>query len=122
MKKKDFVTMILSVIGGLLFSLGMCMALVPEMGAITQGIVVGIIGLIVLLAMVLVRRKMDHKPMIVFNGRTIGITLYSIFSTAVFGVGMCMVLVAGQMVWGIIVGMIGIVLLLGLIPLCKGLK
>lgn len=122
MKKKDFVTMILSVIGGLLFSLGMCMALVPEMGTITQGIVVGIIGLIVLLAMVLVRRKMDHKPMIVFNGRTIGITLYSIFSTAVFGVGMCMVLVAGQMVWGIIVGMIGIVLLLGLIPLCKGLK
>ena len=122
MKKKDFVTMILSVIGGLLFSLGMCMALVPEMGTITQGIVVGIIGLIVLLAMVLVRRKMDHKPIIVFNGRTIGITLYSIFSTAVFGAGMCMVLVAGQMVWGIIVGMIGIVLLLGLIPLCKGLK
>ena len=122
MKKKDFVTMILSVIGGLLFSLGMCMALVPEMGTITQGIVVGIIGLIVLLAMVLVRRKMDHKPIIVFNGRTIGITLYSIFSTAVFGAGMCMVLVAGQMVWGIIVGMIGIVLLLGLILLCKGLK
>ena len=122
MKKKDFVTMILSVIGGLLFSLGMCMALVPEMGTITQGIVVGIIGLIVLLAMVLVRRKMDHKPIIVFNGRTIGITLYSIFSTAVFGVGMCMVLVASQMVWGIIVGMVGIVLLLGLIPLCKGLK
>ena len=122
MKKKDFVTMILSVIGGLLFSLGMCMALVPEMGTITQGIVVGIIGLIVLLAMVLVRRKMDHKPMIVFNGRTIGITLYSIFSTAVFGAGMCMVLVASQMVWGIIVGIVGIVLLLGLIPLCKGLK
>ena len=122
MKKKDFVTLILSVIGGLLFSLGMCMALVPEMGTITQGIVVGIIGLIVLLAMVLVRRKMDHKPMIAFNGRTIGITLYSIFSTAVFGAGMCMVLAASQMVWGIVVGIIEIVLLLGLIPLCKGLK
>ena len=122
MKKKDFVTLILSVIGGLLFSLGMCMALVPEMGTITQGIVVGIIGLIVLLAMVLVRRKMDHKPMIAFNGRTIGITLYSIFSTAVFGAGMCMVLAASQMVWGFVVGIVGIVLLLGLIPLCKGLK
>ena len=98
------------------------MALVPEMGTITQGVVLGVIGLVVLLAMVLVRRKMDGKPAIVFNGRAIGITLYSIFSTAVFGAGMCMVLVTSQMVWGIIVGVVGIVLLLCLIPLCKGLK
>lgn len=122
MKKKDFVTLILSVVGGLLFSLGMCLALVPEMGTITQGVVLGVVGLIVLLAMVIVRRKMDGKPAITFNGRAIGITLYSIFSTAVFGVGMCMVLVSSQMVWGIVVGIVGIVLLLGLIPICKGLK
>ncbi|MBD5460619.1 MAG: hypothetical protein HDR26_06715 [Lachnospiraceae bacterium] len=122
MKKKDFITLILSVVGGLLFSLGMCMALVPEMGTITQGVVLGVIGMAVLFAMVLVRRKMDGKPAIVFNGRVIGITLYSIFSTAVFGAGMCMVLVASQMMWGIIVGVVGIVLLLGLIPICKGLK
>ena len=122
MKKIDFVTLLLSVVGGLLFALGMCMALVPEMGTITQGVVLGVIGLVVLLAMVLVRRKMDGKPAIVFNGRAIGITLYSIFSTAVFGAGMCMVLVASQMVWGIVVGVVGIVLLLCLIPICKGLK
>ena len=122
MKKKDFITLILSVVGGLLFALGMCMALVPEMGTIAQGVVLGVIGLVVLLAMVLVRRKMDGKPAIVFNGIVIGITLYSIFSTAVFGAGMCMVLVASQMVWGIIVGVVGIVLLLCLIPICKGLK
>ena len=121
MKKKDFITLILSVVGGLLFSLGMCLALVPEMGTITQGTVLGIIGLIVLLVMIMVRRKMDGKPAIVFNGRAIGITLYSLFSAAVFGAGMCMVLVASQMVWGIIVGVIGIVLLLCLIPICKGL-
>lgn len=122
MKKKDFITLILSVVGGLLFALGMCMALVPEMGTITQGVVLGVVGIIVLLAMVIVRRKMDGKPAIVFNGKAIGITLYSIFSAAVFGAGMCMVLVASQMDWGIIVGVVGIVLLLGLIPLCKGLK
>ena len=122
MKKKDFITLILSVIGGLLFALGMCMALVPEMGTITQGAVLGCIGIVILLAMVIVRRKMDGKPAIVFNGKVIGITLYSIFSAVVFGAGMCMVLVASQMLWGIIVGVIGIVLLLGLIPLCKGLK
>lgn len=122
MKKKNFITLIFSVVGGLLFSLGMCIALVPEMGTITQGVILGVIGLAVLLAMVIVRRKMDGKPAIVFNGRAIGITLYSIFSTAVFGAGMCLVLVTSQMVWGIIVGVIGIVLLLCLIPLCKGIK
>ena len=122
MKKKDFVTLILGVIGGLLFALGMCLVLVPEMGTITQGVVLGVIGLVVLFAMVLVRRKMDGKTAIVFNGRAIGITLYSIFSVAVFGAGMCMVLVASQMIWGIIVGVVGIVLLLCLIPLCKGIK
>lgn len=122
MKKKDFVTMLMSVVGGLLFALGMCMALVPEMGTITQGTVVGAVGMVVLLAMVIVRRKMDHKPAIVFNGKAIGITLYSIFSAAVFGIGMCMVLVSSQMMWGIIVGVVGIVLLLCLIPICKGLK
>ena len=122
MKKKDFATLIMSVVGGLLFALGMCMALVPEMGTITQGIVLGVVGLNVLLAIVIVRRKMDHKPAIEFNGRAIGITLYSIFSTAVFGIGMCMVFVSGLMVPGIVVGVIGIVLLFCLIPICKGLK
>ena len=122
MKKKDFITLILSVVGGLLFALGMCMALVPEMGTIAQGSVVGSVGLVVLLTMIIVRRKMDGKPAIAFNGRIIGITLYSIFSAAVFGAGMCLVLVSSQMLWGIVVGVVGIVLLLCLIPICKGLK
>ena len=41
MRKKDFVTLIMSTIGGILFALGMCMALLPEWGAMTQGIVMG---------------------------------------------------------------------------------
>ena len=73
MKKKDFVSLILSVVGGILFALGMCMALLPEWGAMTQGIVIGVIGLAVLLVMVMVRRKMDGKPAIVFNGKAIAI-------------------------------------------------
>ena len=40
-----------------------------------------------------------------------------------FAIGMCMVMVwESLMVPGIIVGVIGILLLLCLIPLCKGLK
>ena len=63
MKKKDFVTLILCVIGGILFSLGMCMALVPEWNAMRQGVIIGVIGAVVLLAAVLVRRKMNGKPL-----------------------------------------------------------
>ena len=55
MKKKDFLTLILSTIGGILFALGMCMALLPEWGAMRQGIVIGVVGAVVLLAVPLKR-------------------------------------------------------------------
>ena len=122
MSKKDFVSLILSVVGGILFALGMCMALLPEWGAMTQGIVIGVIGLAVLLVMVIVHRKMDGKPAIVFNGKAIATTLFGIVATVVFGVGMCMTMVWNMTVPGIAVGIVGIVLLLCLIPICKGLK
>lgn len=122
MKKKDFVTLILSTIGGILFALGMCMALLPEWGVLNQGIVIGAIGLVVLLAMLLVRRKMDGKPVIVFNARAIGITLLGVIGAIVLGVGMCMTMIWNMMVPGIIVGIVGIVLLLCLIPVVKGLE
>ena len=114
MKKKDFITLIMSTVGGILFALGMCMALLPEWGAMMPGIVIGVIGAVVLLAMILVRRKMDGKPAIVFNGKAIG--------TIVLGVGMCMTMVWNMMIPGIVVGIVGIVALLSLIPVIKGLK
>ena len=122
MKKKSFVTLIMSVIGGLLFALGMCMALLPEWDALTEGIIVGAIGAVILLAMVLVRRKMDGKPMIVLNGKTVGTALLAVAGAIVLGVGMCMVMVWDMLIWGIAVGIVGIVLLLCLIPMVKGLK
>ena len=122
MKKKDFVTLILSTIGGILFALGMCMALLPEWGAMRQGIVIGVVGAVVLLAMVPVRRRMDGKPAIVFNGKAIGTTLLGIAGAIVLGVGMCMTMIWNMMVPGIAVGIVGIVLLLCLIPVIKGLK
>ncbi|MDE7244291.1 MAG: hypothetical protein K2O18_10010 [Oscillospiraceae bacterium] len=122
MKKKDFVTLIMSVVGGILFALGMCMALLPEWGAMTQGVAMGIVGLVVLLTMLLVRRKMDGKPAIVFSGKAIATTLFGVLATVVFGVGMCMTMIWNMMVPGIVVGIVGIVLLICLIPICKGLK
>ena len=50
MKKSNFAALILGTIGVVFFALGMCMALLPEWGMFNQGIVCGVIGLVVLLA------------------------------------------------------------------------
>ena len=122
MKKKDFVTLILSAVGGILFALGMCMALVPEWDAMAPGIAIGVVGAMILLVMILVRRKIDGKPAIVFNGKAIGTTLLGVAGAIVLGVGMCMVMVWEMLIPGVIVGIVGIVALLCLIPVIKGLK
>ena len=122
MKKKDFVTLVLSTVGGILFALGMCMGLIPEWDAMLQGVVIGVIGVAVLLIMVLVRRRMDGKPVIVFNAKTVGTALLGTAGAIVFCVGMCMTMIWGVMVSGIVVGIVGIVLLLCLIPLIRGLE
>lgn len=123
MKKENFVTLILSTIGGILFAIGMCMCLLPEWNVFTQGVVISAVGAVVLLVMLIVRRKMKGKPAIKITGKAVGAVALGIAGALVLGVGMCMVMVwEGLMVPGIIVGVIGIVLLLCLIPLCKGLK
>ena len=123
MKKENFVTLILGVIGGILFAIGMCMCLLPEWNAFMQGVAVSAAGAVVLLVMLIVRRKMKGKPAIRITGKAVGTVALGIAGALVLGIGMCMVMVwEGLMLPGIIVGVIGIVLLLCLIPLCKGLK
>lgn len=123
MKKKNFVSLVMGFVGGILFAVGMCMCLLPEWNAFTQGVAVSVIGAAVLLAMLIVRRRMEGKPAIKLNGKAIGTAALGVIGALVFGVGLCMTMVwEGLLVPGIIVGAAGIVLLLCLIPLCKGLK
>lgn len=122
MKKSNFVAMILGTIGGILFALGMCMALITEWNAFDQGVVMGAIGAVVLLIMVLVWRKMEKKKPIRVSAKMIGTVLWGIVGALALGVGMCLTMVWSNMVPGIAVGVVGIVLLLCLIPLTKGLK
>ena len=120
--KKNFVSLILSTIGGILFALGMCMAMLPEWGAFTQGIIVGCIGAVILLALVLIRRKMEGKPVFVqLSAKTVGTVILGVVGALVLGAGMCMVMIWEMMIPGILVGIVGIVLLLCLIPLVKGI-
>lgn len=123
MKKENFVSMIMGTIGGILFAIGMCMCMIEEWNAFQQGIIVGVIGLIILLIMLIVRRKMQGKPAIRLNAKAIGTIALGVLGALVLGVGMCMTMVwEGLMLQGIIVGIIGIILLLSLIPICKGIK
>lgn len=122
MKKKNFVSMVLGTIGGILFAIGLCMCLLPEWNAFIQGIIVAVIGAVILIAMLLVRRKMEGKPKVTLNGKTIATILLGIIGALALGIGMCMVMVwENLMLPGIIVGIIGIVLLLAFIPICKGI-
>lgn len=122
MKKSTFVAMILGTVGGILFALGMCMALIPEWNAFRPGVIMGVIGAAVLLIMVLVWRKMENKEPIKPSGKTIGAILIGIVGALLFGVGMCLTMVWSNMVLGIVIGVVGIVVLLCLIPFVKGLK
>ena len=122
MKKSTFVAMILGTIGGILFALGMCMALIPEWNAFRPGVIMGVIGAVVLLIMVFVWRKMENKEPIKLSGNTIGATLIGIVGALLLGVGMCLTMVWSHMVAGIVIGIVGIVVLLCLIPFIKGLK
>ena len=122
MKKSNFVAMILGTIGTVFFALGMCMALIAEWGMRQQGTVCGVIGLVVLLADLLIWRRMEGKEPIHITGKTLGITALSVLGALLLGVGMCLSMVFGYMVQGIVIGLIGIVALLCLIPLTKGLK
>ena len=122
MKKSNFVAMILGTIGGILFALGMCMALTTEWNAFNQGVVLGVIGAVVLLIMALIWRKMENKSPVKLSGKMIGTVLLGIVGALTLGIGMCLTMVWSNMIIGIIVGIVGVILLLCLIPLTKGLK
>lgn len=122
MKKSSFVTLLFGTISSVLFALGMCMTLLPEWNAFNKGVILGAIGLVLGLITLIIWFKMEKKKLPKINRKTFLKILYIILSCLVLGVGMCLCLVWNNFVYGIIIGLVGIVLFLGLIPMFKGLK
>ena len=122
MKRSTFTALISGVTGVLLFGMGMCMCLLPQWTLFRQGTVIGSLGLLVLLLMIVVYRKMEHKPALRITPKTVSAVLLGIAGMLGLGTGMCFSMVFGQMVMGIAIGLVGIVLLFCLIPLCIGIK
>lgn len=122
MKKSNFVALILGTVSGVLFSLGMCMALLPEWNAFQEGVLFGGSGLILGAITLLIWCKMEHKVFPKLNVKNILRAIYGILAVLVLGVGICMCLVWEQIIGGTLVGLLGIVMLIALIPIIKGIK
>jgi len=122
MKKSSFVAMILGTVSGVLFSLGMCMALLPEWNTFREGIIFGAVGLVLGLITLLVWRKMEGKKPVKINAKNLLFAIFGILGALVLGIGMCLCLVWESFIWGTLVGVVGIVMLLCLIPMAKGIK
>ena len=122
MKKSNFITLILGTVSGVLFSLGMCMALLPEWNAFTQGVVFGSVGLALGVITFLVWCKMENVKMPKISLKGLFKVAFGIVGALVLGFGMCLCLVWNQIIWGTLVGLAGIVMLICLIPMVKGIK
>lgn len=122
MKKSSFVALIMGTVSGVLFALGMCMALLPEWNAFKEGVVFGSIGIVLSIATALIWCKMENRKLPKMNGKNVLRTVYAVVAILVLGTGMCMCLVWAQIVWGTLVGLLGIIMLIALIPMIKGIK
>lgn len=123
MKTKHFVTLVMTAVGTLVFAVGMCMCLLPEWNAFKPGAVLTAAGLVMLLATALVCWIKAGKPVAKVNWKTIGKVSYCVMAALVLGAAMAMIMsFEGMMLPGVAVGVVGIVLLLGIIPVVKGLK
>lgn len=122
MKKSSFVTLISGTVSGVLFALGMCMALLPEWNAFTEGIIVGAVGIVLGIITALIWCRMEKKTLPKMNGKNVLRILYAIVAALVLGIGMCMCLVWEQIIGGTLVGLLGIIMLIALIPMIKGIQ
>ena len=122
MKKSSYIAMLLGTVSGDLFALGMCMALIREWDSLGPGIALGCAGVLLGLVTVGVWRKMEHKEPIRISGKVILTVVVGIAGALALGLGMCFTMVWGKLAVGIVVGLGGVMVLLSLIPLTKGIK
>ena len=122
MKKSSYVALVLGTVSGVMFSLGMCMALVEEWAMLRQGAIIGGAGLLLGLITLLVWRRMEHKAPIRVSGKAVAKVVYAVVAALVLGIGMSLCLVLEKYLLGTVIGLVGVVMLLGLIPMVKGLK
>ncbi len=122
MKKSLFVSIVIWTFSAMAFALGMCMVLLPEWNCFKDGIALSSIGILVaLITLFLYERsigKVFHRP----NKKAILTIVIAVIGVLSFGSGMCFSMVWNNIGLGIFLGLIGILVLLSLIPLTRGVK
>lgn len=122
MKKSSLVAMLLGAVSGMLFAVGMCMALISDWNAFGPGVVLGCAGVVLGLVTVAIWRHMEHKQPIRVSGKAVLSIAVGIVGALALGVGMCFTMVWDKLVLGIGIGLVGIVVLLCLVPLTRGIR
>ena len=115
MKKETLLEIILGTVGGLIFSIGMCMCLIPEWNLFTAGVITTAIGFVVLLCIIPIYRK-DHpkKPRGPINWGLVGTFTVGIAGSLLMGFGMSRIMVGtpstADMIVGLITGVVGLLM------------
>jgi hypothetical protein len=122
MKQNHFISLVIWVMAGLIFSLGLCMCLLPQWNLFTTGVVLTIGGAVALISMGVVVGVKNAKNKAPINWKLVGKIIYGVVAALIMGLGMAMIMVWNLILWGILLGIIGILMLLFLIPMFLGLK
>ncbi len=85
MKKSGFIALILGTVSGVLFALGMCMALLPEWDAFTEGVLFGVSGLLLGLIAFFVWCKMENKKLPELKGKNLLLIAFGVLGVLILG-------------------------------------
>ncbi|HEM3538793.1 hypothetical protein ACS6Y3_06265 [Streptococcus suis] len=121
MKKRDFISLIAYTVSLLVLALGMCFYTLPEWEMTTLGMPLSVAGLLLLALSWVLQRKLAGKGAPKFDWKQIVKVIYCVFALLVFGGGFALV-TTGNFVLGLILGLVGLILVIGMIPVTVSLK
>ena len=86
MKKSSYFALVMGTVSGVMFALGMCMALVEEWAMLKGGVILGGAGLLLGLATLLIWRRMTHKEPVRVSGKLVAQILLGVLASLVLGI------------------------------------
>lgn len=115
MKRETLLEIILGTIGGLVFSIGMCMCLIPEWNAFTAGVIIAIVGFIILLGIIPIYRSTHPKKLSKpIDWALLTPWIVGVIGSLIMGFGMSRIMVGdastADMVVGLITGVVGLII------------
>ena len=111
MKKSSFYALVMGTVSGMIFAIGMCMALLPEWDLFGAGVTFTAVGIVLGLITLIGWRKLEDKPSVKVNGKLLLKIVYITAAVLVFGLAMCLCLVWAQYLYGMLVGLVGVLML-----------